>query len=175
MRAKDRSAFIEWASSRGGSLRGIAYLIVGDYHLAEDLVQEALTKVYVAWPRIRDVSKAEAYARRTIATTAISWSRRKSSTERPQEFLPERAADDALAPAVVNHEWIWRELLELPVRQRTAIVLRHYEDLSVAETAEYMGCSAGTVKSQSSRGLAVLRERLGTDLDEMLSVKESAS
>ena len=160
MRAKDPAAFVEWASARGRSLRGIAYLIVGDHQLAEDLVQEALTKVYVAWPRIRDTAKAEAYARKTISTTAISWWRRKSSGERPHEHLPERVTGDRESSDVVDQTWIWQELQALPLRQRAAIVLRYYEDLSVAETADHLGCSVGTVKSQSSKAIANLRRHV---------------
>lgn len=164
MRAKDQAAFVEWASARGKSLRGTAYLLVGDHHLAEDLVQEALTKTYVAWPRIRDVTKAEAYARKAITTTAISWWRRKSSGEKPYESLPEAAIGARESSEVVDHEWIWQELQALPIRQRAAIVLRYYEDMTLAEAADQLDCSVGTIKSQVSRGLERLRGRLGDDL-----------
>jgi RNA polymerase sigma-70 factor (sigma-E family) len=167
MRPDDRAAFVEWAAARKGSLLGTAYLMIGDHQLAEDLVQEALTKTYVAWPRIRDTSKAEAYARKAVTTTAISWWRRKSSHERPQELLPEDAGHDRLASDVTSRDWVWRELQSLPIRQRSAIVLRYYEDLSVAETAAALNCSTGSVKSQVSRGLDRLKEGLGADLKEL--------
>lgn len=174
MRPQDRADFVEWASVRNGALLRTAYLMVGEHHLAEDLVQEALTKTYVAWPRIRDTSKAEAYARRAVTTTAISWWRRKSSHERPQERLPDQWGRDEMAEDVTRRDWIWAELQALPIRQRSAIVLRFYEDLSVAETAHALGCSEGSVKSQVSRGLARLRETLG-DIDELMETEGNRS
>ncbi len=152
--------FVNW---RSAALFRVAYLIVGDYHLAEDLVQESLAKTFVAWPRIREAANAEAYTRRVIARTAISWSRRRSFHERPAEFLPERPGEDPAA-AVVVHDALWAHLLALPPRQRAAIVLRYYEDLSEAQTADAMGCSVGTVKSSVSTGLKKLRQRIGPDL-----------
>ena len=174
MRSQDRADFIEWASARKGSLLGTAYLVVGDHHLAEDLVQEALTKTYVAWPRIRDTSKAEAYARRAVTTTAISWWRRRSSHERPLDRLPDEIGRDEMAENVTGHDWIWAELQALPIKQRSAIVLRFYEDLSVADTAYALGCSEGSVKSQVSRGLARLKQTLG-DIDELPEMKGNRS
>jgi RNA polymerase sigma-70 factor (sigma-E family) len=148
--------------------------MMGDHHLAEDVVQEALTKTYVAWPRIRDTSKAEAYARRAVTTTAISWWRRKSSHERPDERLPDQVGRDEMAEDVTRHDWIWAELQALPIRQRSAIVLRFYEDLSVADTAYALGCSEGSVKSQVSRGLARLKQTLG-DIDELMKTEGNRS
>ena len=174
MRAQDRADFIEWASVRKGALLGTAYLMVGEHHLAEDLVQEALTKTYLAWPRIRDTSKAEAYARRAVTTTAISWWRRKSSHEQPQERLPNEVGRDEMADDLARRDWMWAELQALPVKQRSAIVLRFYEDLSVADTAYALGCSEGSVKSQVSRGLARLKQTLG-DIDELIETKGNRS
>jgi len=153
-------------SARKGALLGTTYLMVGDHHLAEDLVQEALTKTYVAWPRIRDTAKAEAYARRAVTTTAISWWRRKSSHERPDERLPDQVGRGDMADDVTRRDWIWLELQALPIKQRSAIVLRFYEDLSVADTAYALGCSEGSVKSQVSRGLDRLKQTLG-DINEL--------
>jgi RNA polymerase sigma-70 factor (sigma-E family) len=126
-------------------------------------LQESLIKTYVAWPRLRDVSKAEAYTRRTIVTTAISWRRRRSFHERPTDPLPEGAVPDA-GETVTTHASMVAQLLTLPPRQRAAIVLRYYVDLSEAQTAEVMGCSVGAVKSQVSTGLGRLRDRMGADL-----------
>jgi len=85
--SRDAVAFSELVATRSAALVRTAYLVVGDHQLAQDLVQEALVKTYVAWPRLRDVSKAEAYARRTIVTTAISWRRRRSFHERPAQTI----------------------------------------------------------------------------------------
>ncbi len=92
--SRDAVAFSELVATRSAALVRTAYLVVGDHQLAQDLVQEALVKTYVAWPRLRDVSKAEAYARRTIVTTAISWRRRRSFHERPAQTIPEQAQPD---------------------------------------------------------------------------------
>ncbi len=162
-RSQDVSAYSEFVSLRSAALFRTAYLVVGDHQLAQDLLQEALIKTYVAWPRVRDVTKAEAYTRRTIVTTAISWRRRRSFHERPAGWLPEPVATDQ-ADALATQDALWTELHSLPARQRAAIVLRYYQDLSEAQTAELMGCSVGTVKSQVSAGLRRLRAGIGPDL-----------
>src|SRR5574339_501875 len=92
--SRDATAFTEFMSVRSASLFRTAYLIVGDHQLAQDLLQESLIKTYIAWPRLRDVSKAEAYTRKTIVTTAISWRRRRSFHERPTDQLPDMAVPD---------------------------------------------------------------------------------
>lgn len=163
MARRDPSVFAEFVAARSARLYRSAYLMVGDHGLAQDLVQEALTKTYVAWPRLREVDNAEAYARRVVTNTAISWSRRRSWHERPAAVLPEHAEPGSHGDELSTRDWLWRELQQLPPRQRAAIVLRYYEDLSEAATAEALGCAVGTVKSQVSTGLKRLRERVGTD------------
>ena len=160
---RDVAAFTDFADTHAGDLFRTAYLVVGDHQLAEDLVQEALVKTYVAWPRIRDHAKATSYARKVVVTTAISWRRRRSFHERPQQALPETLADDPV-DVVGLSDGVWHELASLPPRQRAAIVLRYYVDLSESRTAEVMGCSVGTVKSQVSAGLARLRTRADADV-----------
>jgi RNA polymerase sigma-70 factor (sigma-E family) len=162
---RDRTAFAEFAAARARSLHRAAYLMVGDPQLAQDLVQEALTKTYVAWPRLRDPHNAEAYCRKAITTTAISWFRRKGwNNERPTETLPEGTLGGH-DTTVADRDQVWRALQALPPRQRAALVLRFYEDLTEAQTAAAMGCASGTVKSQVSAGLAKLRDRLGDDVE----------
>ena len=156
------SAFAGLVEARSSTLLRLAFAVVGDYQLAQDLLQEALVKVYVAWPRLRDESAAEAYVRRTIVTTAISWRRRPSFHEPPVEVVPDSEDGDETG-WVATHRVLWQQVRGLPPRQRTALVLRYYEDLSEAETAELMGCSVGTVKSQVSTALDKLRERVGPD------------
>jgi RNA polymerase sigma-70 factor (sigma-E family) len=173
---RDAGAFAEFATSRSRALHRAAYLMVGDAALAQDLVQEALAKTYVAWPRLRDPRNAEAYCRKAITTTAISWFRRKSwNNERPTEFPPEDAAHRSAGhdSAVAERDAVWRALLTVPPRQRAALVLRFYEDLTEAQTADAMGCAVGTVKSQVAAGLAKLRKQLGDDV-ELLSAQEQA-
>jgi RNA polymerase sigma-70 factor (sigma-E family) len=162
MTTRDSAAFAEFAQGRSTALFRVAYLMVGDHGLAEDLLQEALTKTYVAWPRLRDPSKAEAYTRKAITTTAISWWRRKAwHGEKPRDDVPELVAGTDHDPT--ERDWLWQELQALAPRQRAAIVLRYYEDLTEVQTAEALGVSVGTVKSQVSDGLKRLRARLGTD------------
>ena len=160
MSRRDPAAFAEFVAARSAALYRSAYLMVGERGLAHDLLQEALTKTYVAWPRLRDPGKAEAYTRKAITTTAISWFRRKSWSERPSDTLPERSVEGHAA-LVDERDVVWTAILDLPPRQRAAIVLRFYEDLTEAQTAEAMGCAVGTVKSQVSAGIAKLRDRLG--------------
>ena len=162
MARRDPAAFAEFVAARSAALHRAAYLMVGERQLAQDLLQEALTKTYVAWPRLRDLSKAEAYTRKVITTTAISWYRRKSwqASSRTDDAARERIVDRARR-LLTQREWLWTALQELPPRQRAAIVLRFYEDLTEAQTAAAMGCAVGTVKSQVSAGLAKLRAQLG--------------
>jgi RNA polymerase sigma-70 factor (sigma-E family) len=164
MSRRDPQAFADFVAARSGALHRAAYLMVGDAQHAQDLVQEALTKTYVAWPRLRDPSRVEAYARKAITTTAITWFRKKSWGERTVASMPEGSLAGH-ADLVDERAWLWEALQELPVRQRIAIVLRYYEDLTEAQTAEAMGCAVGTVKSQVSAGLRKLR--LSTDLTEV--------
>lgn len=138
--------------------------MVGDHGLAEDLLQEALTKTYIAWPRLRDVNSAEAYTRKVIATTAVSWWRRKSwKQEKPRDDVPECGVGET-SDLLAQRDWLWKELQSLAPRQRAAIVLRYYEDLTEAQTADALGCSIGTVKSQVSDGLKRLRAKLSPDV-----------
>jgi RNA polymerase sigma-70 factor (sigma-E family) len=167
---RERAEFAEFALARTGALHRAAYLMVGDSQLAQDLVQEALTKTYVAWPRLRDPRNAEAYCRKAITTTAISWFRRKGwNNERPTEHLPDSVAGTGHEVGVAERDAVWRALQELPPRQRAALVLRFYEDLTEAQTADAMGCAVGTVKSQVSAGLKKLRLRLGEDVERFSS------
>jgi RNA polymerase sigma-70 factor (sigma-E family) len=159
--SRDWTSFAEYVSARSAALQRAAYLMVGDVGLAEDLVQEALIRTYVAWPRLRDVGSLEAYTRKAITTTAITWSRRRAwrerPTSRPTEVVMQETADDGVAERL----WLWQHMLRLPARQRVAIVLRYYEDLTEAATAAAMNCAVGTVKSQVAAGLAKLREWVG--------------
>ena len=154
-------AFAQFVDYRSRALLRTAYLLVGDHGLAQDLLQEALTKTYVAWGRLRDPANAEAYARQVLVTTAISWRRRRSFHESPRAEVPEDPRPDS-PHGIAERDAVWRELQALPARQRAAIVLRFYEDLTDAQAAEVMGCAAGTVSSQVSQGLRRLRERAGT-------------
>lgn len=164
-------AFVAFVAARSRSLQRAAYLMVGDTQRAEDLTQEALVKTYAAWPRLRDPANAEAYCRKAITTTAIGWFRRKAWThERSVAEPPEPSAGGGAhgvpghADAVADREALWAALRRLPPRQRAAVVLRYYEDLTEAQTAAAMGCAVGTVKSQVSAAMRRLRADLGPRL-----------
>lgn len=139
-----------------GRLLRVAYLLCGDAGRAEDLVQTALMKTALAWRRLRWEEGIDAYVQRVLVNTFISAQRRRSWWERPLGWVSNQAASDPYV-AVDQRNVLRRALGRLPARQRTAIVLRHYQGLSQEETAEAMGCSVGTVKSLSSRGLSTLR------------------
>lgn len=171
--ADDIAAFTEFAATRSATLFRTAYLMVGDHQLAQDLVQEALVKTLLAWPRLSDRGNLDAYVRRIIVTTCISWRRRRAFHERPVETLPEHEGLDP-ADSLVTHDAVVVALAALPPRQRVAIVLRYYQDLTEAQTAEAMGCSVGAVKSQVSVGLRRLRDTLGSTFDEITTADQEA-
>ena len=148
------AAFSEFVAARQGHLRRIAYALCGDWHRAEDLLQTALTKLYVAWPRIRHDGSEEAYVRQIMVRANIDESRRPWRRERPSEVLPDVPAEDGTQ--VEERSALFDALQALPEQQRKVVVLRHWLGLSVRETAAELRISEGTVKSHSSRGLAAL-------------------
>ncbi|WP_328822452.1 SigE family RNA polymerase sigma factor [Micromonospora rubida] len=152
--------FREFVAARSGALLRTAYLLAGDWATAEDLLQTALTKTYLACRRLGGIEAIEPYARRVMVNTSTSWWRRRWHGERPTEVLPERAGTDEIEQQL-DRDVLWRHLRALPSRQRAVLVLRFYEDMSEAQTAALLEISPGTVKSQTSRALATLRRRLG--------------
>ena len=145
-------SFDEFVTARSTALLRTAYLLTHDHALAEDLLQTSLAKAWFAWGRIE--AHPEAYVRRVLVTTYATWWRRKWNGERPTETLPEQLA---VAPDTDGAQDLWSALESLPRRQRAVVVLRYFEDLSVAETADALGVSPGTVKSQLSKALTKLR------------------
>jgi RNA polymerase sigma-70 factor (sigma-E family) len=155
---KHDAAFTEFVAARQRHLRRVAYALCGDWHRADDLLQTALTKLYVAWPRIRHEGNEEAYVRQIMVRANIDESRRPWRRERPSDQLPDRPAD---GPAPVEERSaLFDALQQLPEQQRKVVVLRHWLGLSVRETAAELRISEGTVKSHSSRGLAALEVAL---------------
>jgi RNA polymerase sigma-70 factor (sigma-E family) len=152
----DRSDYPAFVAACWTRLLRTAYLLVQDWAAAEDLTQAALVKAWLAWPRLDD--NPEAYVRKIIVTTHVSWWRRRwrhreLSTGQP----PERPHAASATDAVDERDAVWRALGRLPAGQRAVVVLRYFEDRTEAQVAGIMGCSAGTVKSQTSRALARLR------------------
>lgn len=145
--------FDAFVAARGDALWRSAWLLTGDHQLAEDLVQTALAKCWRAYGRI-GAEGFEAYVRRVLFTTYVSWWRRKWRAERPTEHLPETAA---AARDTDGRNDLLDALARLPRGQRAVVVLRYFEDLTEQQTAAALGISTGTVKSQCSRALAALR------------------
>ncbi|NUU25436.1 MAG: SigE family RNA polymerase sigma factor, partial [Streptomycetaceae bacterium] len=148
-------ALREFIAARRGPLLRSAFLLCGDVHEAEDLVQSTLVKVVLAGRRLDRIDNIEAYTRRTLMSVFISSRRRLWRREHPHATPPE-------TPAVSDGDLdmglaVRTALADVPPRQRAVLVLRYWEDLSVEETAHILGVSTGTVKSQSARGLATLR------------------
>ncbi|MFS1304245.1 SigE family RNA polymerase sigma factor [Streptosporangium longisporum] len=145
--------FREYVVARGPTLLRAAHRLTGHPSDAEDLLQAALVKTYLAWDRIQDRAALDGYVRRAMVNINISWWRRRKLEEYPSEHLPEPAAPgDRHLP-----ERVEQALDRLPVRMRTAVVLRYYEDMTEPEIARTLGISVGTVKSTVSRGMAKLR------------------
>ncbi|GAA0224954.1 SigE family RNA polymerase sigma factor [Cryptosporangium japonicum] len=150
-----RSDFGSYLEADGATLLRFAYVLTGDHHLAEDLVQEALVQVHRRWARI---DEPRAYVRKAILRHYLSWRRRRSSDEIPARdtALHAEAADHA--DRVVDRDALWNALATLPRQQRAVLTLRFYEDLDDTAIAELIGCSAHTVRGHASRGLARLRD-----------------
>jgi RNA polymerase sigma-70 factor (sigma-E family) len=149
----DEQEFTEWAAGCQHRLLRSAYLVTGDVHRAEDLVQDALVKVALRWSRLRE-GNPTAYARTIVMNEHVSWWRR-----RRREVLTSRTTEQAVAPVETETQLVvQRALARLTERQRRVLVLRHFDDLSERETAEVLGVSIGTVKSQNAAALARLRD-----------------
>ncbi|MFJ2478294.1 SigE family RNA polymerase sigma factor [Streptomyces sp. NPDC087659] len=149
--------FEEFVHARSARLLRVAWLLTGDAHLAEDLLQTSLAKVWPKWHRISG-DHPEAYVRQTLIHTHAHWWRRRWRGELPHEKLPDSTAQTADPFSSIDmQDTLAAALLRLPRRQRAAVVLRYFEDLSVEETARVLGCKPGTVKSQASKAVRTLR------------------
>ena len=155
----DVAAFDAFVVARRGTLMRTALLLTGDRGRAEDLVQTALFETYRRWPRLRDRADPVGYARKTLVTTHLNWIRRRSWHEPAVGEIVDMAAADDVG-RVAERLRIRAALLALPPRMRAVLVLRFFEDLSERDTADLLGCSAGTVKSQTARALEQVRVSL---------------
>jgi len=149
--------FAEFVAARSPVLLRAAWLLTGDQGKAEDLLQTALAHVWPRWSRVVEGGSPEAFVRRVLYTTYLSWWRRRWRFEEPFADLPEHSDTVDVAGEQATRDAVRRALGRLSRQQRAVVVLRYVEDLSVAETAVVLSCSTGTVKVQSSRALAVLR------------------
>jgi RNA polymerase sigma-70 factor (sigma-E family) len=158
VKRSDENAYREYVIGRMDVMRRTAYLLCKDWHTADDLVSITISKLYRHWPRVSQLPGIDAYVRKVLLRTWLDekrrpWHRREQVTEE----LPELSTTTEYA--VVSRAQLLDLLDGLPPRRRAAVVLRLYLDLSVEETAEILGCSVGTVKSQTARGLDTLRTR----------------
>ncbi|MDT0342052.1 SigE family RNA polymerase sigma factor [Streptomyces litchfieldiae] len=159
MRRRDQDAYREFAVSRSPALyRSACLLTGGDTHLAEDLVQETLGRMYTVWHRRRCIDNPDAYARTVLVRAYLTYRRRRSSTERPADQLPELPVEMGDSSLRIT---LLQALDGLPPKDRTVLVLRYWEDLSVEQTADAMRVSSNAVRTRTSRALAKLRTRLG--------------
>ncbi|MEV4147284.1 SigE family RNA polymerase sigma factor [Amycolatopsis sp. NPDC049691] len=156
--------FTEYVTARSDWFRKVAYLLCGDWHRADDLVQTAITRLYANWPRAARADNLDGYARRTLVNAFLaeqrtSWWRRVDLRGTDHE----RTAPGADVEAALD---LRAALDRLPARQRATVVLRYFGDLPVADTARALGCSEGTVKSQTAKAVETLRELLGDPIRE---------
>ena len=154
--------FVEFATAASPRLRRMAFLLCGDWHTAEDLVQTTLAKVFVSWRKIRRREAEHAYANRTLVNTYLADKRLKRSEEILTSKLPER---EIQSPAPETRIVVLNALATLPPKSRAVVVLRYWADLSVDQVADILGCSTGNVKSQSARAL----DKLRTVLDDIMN------
>jgi RNA polymerase sigma-70 factor (sigma-E family) len=150
--------YIEFVSARLPALKRLAYLLCGDDHRADDLVQESVTKLYVRWESARKADNLDRYLRAIVVRTHIDETRRPWSRVRLFGALPDQRRSDEVKPD--DRPLVRAALAQLPAGQRAVLVLRFLCDLSVTEVGELLDCSAGTVKSQTSHGLTKLRRLL---------------
>jgi RNA polymerase sigma-70 factor (sigma-E family) len=158
------AGFVAFARRRGPHHLRTAVLLTGDWHTAEDLVQTCLAKLYRVWPRLDTGVDPDSYLRRMLVNTQRSWWRTRWRREAPVEVVPDRAIGGDGQERHALADTVRRALAALPARQRAVLVLRYFEDLPEAQVADLLGCSVGTVKTHTSRGIRRLRQLLGDEL-----------
>jgi RNA polymerase sigma-70 factor (sigma-E family) len=157
--AGDEREYIEYVTARLATLRRLAFVLCGDAHRADDLVQQTITALFVRWPKISTVAHLDNYVRSMLVNNFIderrlAWAKVRLCRQPPERAVP---ADQGVEERTV----VRAALAKVPRRQQAVLVLRFIDDLPVAEVAEILGCSEGTVKSQTSHGLTTLRKLLG--------------
>jgi RNA polymerase sigma-70 factor (sigma-E family) len=161
---KAETGFTGFVRAHTPALFRTAYLLTGNRASAEELVQDTLVRLYPKWDRVESAEQPLAYVRRCLTNRFINEKRRAVNREYPYEDVPERPDDRDVLGQLNDRDQIWAGLRGLPDRQRTALVLRFFEDLTDEQTAEALDCRVGTVRSLISRGLATLRERMSEPL-----------
>jgi RNA polymerase sigma-70 factor (sigma-E family) len=163
--------FDSFVIARSRALLRFAYVLCGNGHLAEDIVQEVLARIHPKWGRIRGFEAPDAYVRKAIVREYLSWRRRRASLEVAVAEVPDRPDPNDPARALVERGEMWALLATLPRAQRAVLVLRFYDDLADDEIAEVLGCGRSTVRAHASRALTQLRSFLSQRLDERRTVE----
>lgn len=158
MRDEEEQQFRDYVAGQSARLRRTAYLLCGDWHTSQDLVQETLCRLFVVWPRVSKMDQIHSYARKTLLRAYLHTLRRRRWREEPLHLTPDVA--DRGGPSTEDRVAMIAALATVAPRQRAVLVLRYYEDLSVEDTAALLRCSTGNVKSQAARGLVALRRAL---------------
>ena len=156
--------FDSWVAARGPALLRLAYVLTGNGTDAEDVVQDALSRALPRWSRISTVDDPDAYVRRMVVNAHVSRWRKLRRREVPVEVVRDRPVPTGVGAE--DRDRLWRACRALPPDQRTAVVLRFYEDLDYAEIAALTGVREGSVRSRVSRGIAAMRHELGEEDDE---------
>ncbi|KKK05177.1 SigE family RNA polymerase sigma factor [Micromonospora sp. HK10] len=162
MNRPNEDEFREFVSVRLDPLRRTAYLLCRDWHLSDDLVSITVGRLYRHWRRVRAADNVDAYVRGVLTHAWLDERRRPWRREQSSDQLPDLPEPGTVEVSLADRELLWELLGQLPPRRRAVVVLRFYCDLSVEQTAEILGVSAGTVKSQAARALAHLRLLAGT-------------
>lgn len=158
-------SFAEFVQTRGEYHRRVSILLAGDWHAGEDLIQASLLRLYEVWPRLDTTTRADAYLHKIMVNQQRSWRRTKWRGEVPGSHIPDPASPDDPADQQATGAVVRAALTGLPYKQRAALVLRYFADLTEGETATILGCSAGSVKTHTSRGVHAMRERLRSEFD----------
>ncbi|MEH0928761.1 SigE family RNA polymerase sigma factor [Micromonospora sp. CPCC 205558] len=167
----DVEGYRDYVSARLEPLRRTAYLLCGDWHTADDLVSAALVKLLRHWSRVSVMDNPDAYVRRTLLRVWLDERRRPWRREAAWAEVPDRPLAAGATEGAADRLTILALLAELPPRRRAVLVLRYFCDLSVEETAQELGCTPGTVKSQSARGIEAMRARLAPTPDRVEEVR----
>lgn len=155
--------FRAWVSANRDRLRQTAYLLSGDWYLADDLVQDALSRAFAVWSRVTSRGNPDAYVRKIVVNLYLDHRRRPARREDMVPDLPELGDAGGFVEATGERDRLLTALAAVPPGQRAVLVLRFWDDLSIEQTGQALGRSTGHVKSQASRGLAALRAALGTE------------
>jgi RNA polymerase sigma-70 factor (sigma-E family) len=172
MRTGDDASFREFARGKALSQRRTAYLLCGDWHLAEDLVQTALIKLYRVWPKVSRKGPVDNYMRQVLLRCWLDEQRRPWRRKENRDGVVPEQPGTHIGPMGIS-DLLLLALAEVPPKQRAAVVLRYCADLPVAEVATALRCSEGTVKSQAARGLEVLRAAVTRREAELLPAERS--